>query len=101
MECRAPGKQYRGDPRHYVVRYEELVLDPVKVLSGLSCFLGCDFDMKMVEGYSEKVGSIVRDPTHPLSRRVSEPILLTADTKFRELFSSAEQDYILSHLGRW
>jgi Sulfotransferase family len=33
--------QYRGDPRHYVVRYEELVLDPAKVLSGLCGFLGC------------------------------------------------------------
>jgi hypothetical protein len=29
-------------------------------------FLGCDFDVKMVEDYSEKAVSIVRDPTHPL-----------------------------------
>jgi Sulfotransferase domain len=36
--------QYRGDPRRYVVRYEELVLDPAKVLSGLCGFLGCDFE---------------------------------------------------------
>jgi len=52
-------------PQHYLVRYEELVSDPGKVLKGLSGFLGCDFDVKMVEDYSEKAVSIVRDPTHP------------------------------------
>jgi hypothetical protein len=31
--------QYRGDPQHYLVRYEELVSDPGKVLKGLCGFL--------------------------------------------------------------
>jgi hypothetical protein len=91
--------QYRGDPRHCLVCYEELVSDPVKVLSGLCGFLGCDFDMKMVEDYSEKVVSIVRDPTNPLVSGPLGPILNTADTKFRELFSPAEQDFILKGLS--
>ncbi len=91
--------RYRGDPRHYLVCYEELVSDPVKVLSGLCGFLGCDFDMKMVEDYSEKLVSIVRDPTNPLASGPLGPIINTAGTKFRELFSPAEQDFILSSLN--
>jgi hypothetical protein len=90
--------QYRGDPQHYLVRYEELVSDPGKVLKGLCGFLGCDFDVKMVEDYSEKAVSIVRDPTHPLVSGPLGQILNTTDTKFRDLFSPAEQDFILSSL---
>ena len=91
--------QYRGDPRHYMVCYEELVSDTVKVLTGLCGFLGSDFDMKMVENYSEKAVSIVRDPAHPLVSGPQGQILNTADSKFRDLFSPAEQNFILSNLN--
>ncbi|MDQ6704113.1 MAG: sulfotransferase [Pseudomonadota bacterium] len=92
--------QYRGNPRHYLVRYEELVSDPVQILSGLCGFLGCDFDKKMVEGHSEKVSDLIRG-TEPWKTADVGPLRNTADTKFRKIFSSAWQDYILRHIERW
>jgi hypothetical protein len=92
--------QYRGDPRHYMIRYEELVSDPVRILSGLCGFLGCDFDKQMIADSSEKAGDLILD-IEPWKRANVGPIRNTADTKFRELFSSEQQDYIFSHLERW
>jgi len=92
--------QYREDPQHYLVRYEELISDPVKVLSGLCEFLGCDFDPKMVENYSEKAANLIRE-TEPWKQGNLGPIRNNTDTKFQELFSPEQQEYIRNHLERW
>lgn len=90
--------KYREDLRHCFVRYEELVSDPAKILSGLCGFLGCDFDEKMLTEHSEKVSSLILG-NKPWQAATAGPIRRdTADSKFRAIFNSELQDYILRHL---
>lgn len=88
---------YREDPKHYIVSYEELVSSPVKILSEICGFLGCVFDEKMVADRSEKANNLIRD-IEPWKRAAMGPILNTSNTKFKEIFSSVQQDYILHKL---
>lgn len=92
--------RYRGDPRHYLLRYEDLVSDPIKVLSGVCEFLDCDFDEKMVTDYSRQASRLILE-TEPWKKSTAGPIRNTRDTKFRELFSASEQKYILSNVVRF
>jgi hypothetical protein len=89
--------QYRGDPQHYFVRYGDLISDPVKTLSGLCAFLGCEFDERMVSDHSRKAKELICE-TEPWKKSATGPIVDTQNTKFKEIFSSTWQDYILRHL---
>jgi len=91
---------YQEDPRHYIVRYEELVSDPVRTLAGLCTFLRCEFDDNMVKHYSDRGGELIRESEHWKKDAVG-PIRNTSNTKFKSIFDTEWQDYILRHIDQF
>ena len=51
------GLAWRGDPRYFEVRYEDLVHDPETTLRHVCSFLGVTFDAQMLEHHKVKGGS--------------------------------------------
>lgn len=92
--------KYRGDPRHYLVSYEDLVSEPTKVLIELCNFLGCEFDERMVQNFSEKTGELIRE-IEAWKKETAGPIRNTKNTKFNKIFNREWQDYILSHIEQF
>ena len=92
--------QYRGDPKHYFVKYEELISEPVKTLQGLCSFLGCEFEHNMIEDQSEKFSKLIRDD-EPWKSENLGPIRRTTNSKFGEIFSPKWQEYIVCQLDQY
>jgi hypothetical protein len=91
--------KYHGDPRHYFVKYEELISEPVRILRSLCGFLGYAFDEKMLHDQTETFGKLVRDNEPWKSENIGP--LRNATSKFRELFSPKWQEYILCQLDKY
>lgn len=85
-------------PNHILIRYENLVADPEKVLSQLCTFLGLEFDAVMLTAYGQTARKVVR-PDETWKASVGAPIKSANGKKFYELFNPEEQDYILEKLS--
>jgi|GEM_PF-6085282 len=60
------GIRFRGNPRYYEVRYEELVLDAERALKGLMDFLEEDYDPNMLNYHKAGKGNPLNYASTPL-----------------------------------
>jgi Sulfotransferase family len=93
-------EKYRGDPGHYFVKYEELIMEPAETLRGLCDFLGCAFTENMLRIQPETLGKLIRDD-EPWKNENKGPIRNTLNSKFTEIFSPKWQEYIHCQLDKY
>jgi amino acid adenylation domain-containing protein len=58
--------------RQYLVRFEELVNSPQRILEGVAAFLGLPYDARMHDPYGQDQQTLMTDPVHPLARMLGD-----------------------------
>jgi protein-tyrosine sulfotransferase len=92
------GLRFRGDPRYFEVRYEELVANPRETLIGLFEFLGEPFDARMLEHHGEQGAS--RDPQFfPQNAEATEPVYAHAVDRWQRDLSPEELQLVEREAG--
>lgn len=87
-------QRHARDPRHVVIRYDELVRDSRDVLRTLCGRLGLPFEVSMLD-YSQAAGQVLgRDARNAWRTDVLGPLRNTHLIKYRELFTRSEQKSI-------
>jgi hypothetical protein len=95
--CVKLSSRYMGLPRHFLVRYEDLVSDPESTLRRLCPFLDLEFEVEMRDGYRQAAGRLIRE-AEPWKKDVAGPIVNANGTKFQSLFDEAQKRHILRRL---
>jgi hypothetical protein len=91
-------RRYINQPNHTLVRYEDLVANPEKVLRKLCEFIGVEFSETMLEDYRDVAKQLIRD-REKWKAPVSGKIQSTNSQKFYQVFDEAQQQYILDRLS--
>lgn len=92
--------QFRGYPHHHFVLYEKLVKEPESTLRKICEFLGCDYDHRMVNDYSQEASTLIQN-NEPWKADNFSGIRMTGNTKFVELFDQQQQQCIQKTLKQW
>jgi hypothetical protein len=87
---------YMGGENHKLIRYEQLVQQPQPVLEALCQFIQVDFEIKMLTGYGELTGTVVKN--EPWKSDVSKPIQSTNKIKSKKYLDEAQRQTILSEI---
>lgn len=82
---------------HLFVRYEKLVTDTAGTLKRICNFVQLDYDMDMLEKYSDVSGVY----NSPWFDSLHAPIKNQDNTKFFEIFTPAQQQHILEIVNRF
>lgn len=85
----------RADPAHHVVRYEQLVEDPPRVLRELCAFLRLPFSEAMLQ--REEAARQVVLPFEEWKQGAGRPIARPA-SRFAEVFTPEQQAYVRARL---
>ena len=85
-------------PNHLSVSYEKLVANPRLPLIEICEFLSIDFDEAMLQQRSSASKQIITK-NEPWKTAVSQPIANANGTKFSQLFSEAQRQYIRDRLS--
>jgi len=87
------GLRFRGNPRYYEVKYEDLVLDTEKTLHGLTDFIDEEFDPKMLEYWGESENNFLGYGSQPVfsssigkwrDNKLDSSLLRTLDLMLRD-----------------
>jgi hypothetical protein len=92
--------QFRENPAHHFVCYEELVSEPEKILRDVCRFLGCDYTNDMIRCYGNAAEKLVQS-NEPWKNGNFTGIRVTSDTKFLELFNDVQRQYIQDNIIEW
>ena len=86
------GLRYRGDPRYYELRYEDLVDDDEKTLKGLFDFIGEPWEPSILEYHRGRDGS--RDATkNALHPGIHKPITRSSEGRWRKDLSAERRKF--------
>ena len=91
--------KYQNDEAHYIVRYEELALNPTKTLEDICAFLGCRFDQKMISEQEEAASSLI-EPQETWKSGSRKRLAGVSPSKFYELFDAEQRAYIEAAVGK-
>jgi hypothetical protein len=94
--CVELSSRYAGLPRHFLVRYEDLVSEPQSTLRRLCRFMGLEFEAEMLDDYGPASERLIRE-TEPW-KVVAGPIVSANGTKFHSLFDEGQKRHILRRL---
>jgi len=91
-------RRYLKDPDHALVRYEDLVTEPGKVLEALCAFIGVAFDEQMLADYAQQAGRLVlADETWKAG---ADRAIENANAgKFYQVFDEDQQQRVRQRLG--
>ena len=93
--CLRETKRLSASPDHHAVRYESLVADPKTTLEETCGFLDLRFDPAMIE----RRGELKRTPgPHSGRSAMYREKVLTDTSRFKTVFSAAQQAYVLERL---
>lgn len=92
--------RYRGKSQHYFVFYEKLVKEPENTLREICKFLGCEYDHRMVNNFSQEAATLIQN-NEPWKADNFSRIRETSNTKFVSIFDQQQQQYILKMLKQW
>lgn len=92
----AESLRWIDDPRHRLVRYEDLVAAPQLVLHQVLGFLGCADDPRLWERYTRAASELIL-PDEPWKRGNLEPIALRR--RFEATFDAVQQRRIRERLS--
>jgi hypothetical protein len=82
---------------HYLVRYEQLIVNPKPVLVDLCFFLGVPFDESMLSNYPVSAKHLILKQEQWKSS-VFEPINPNGRSKFNGFLNEEQRKYILAHI---
>ena len=92
------GLRYRGDPRYYELRYEDLIRDDETTLKGLFAFVGEPWEPSILDYHRNRDGS--RDATkNALHPGIHKPITKTSEGRWRKDLSKEEMDVFKKSAG--
>ncbi len=89
---------HKNRPSHKLVTYEELVAQPRAVLTGLCDFIQVHFEDEMLREHAEASAQLVTDD-EPWKAGVGGALHSANGTKFRKVFDSGQQQYVLGRLA--
>ncbi|MEO1299821.1 MAG: sulfotransferase, partial [Cyanobacteria bacterium J06636_16] len=89
---------YASRGNHAIVRYEHLLQNPASVLQKVCRFIGLSYSDELLERRSLTTNKIVKR-REVWKDDVAKPIQSNHSKKFRSLFSSDEQQYILTKVS--
>jgi hypothetical protein len=92
------GRPYLKKPNHILVRYETLVENPELILRELCDFMETSFYPSMLKDYGKMAQKVVLK-NEAWKATVCQPISNANSTKFYQLFSPEQQQYILDQLS--
>jgi hypothetical protein len=96
--CVKLAARYVDLPRHFLVRYEDLVSDTESTLRRLCRFLDIEFEGEMVGGYGSAAERLIRE-AEPWKKNVAGPVVNANGTKFHSLFDATQKRHILRRLN--
>ncbi|MEM8719524.1 MAG: sulfotransferase [Cyanobacteria bacterium P01_G01_bin.39] len=82
-------------PNHFVVRYENLLTDPLTVLARICEFMDLPFEASMLENRVNSVSNLIRTREH-WKQSVNENLRQSNCDKFYRIFNPSQQEYILT-----
>jgi hypothetical protein len=88
---------YRQESQHLIVRYENLVMEPVACLQRICSFLQIDFTNLMLENYGEYADRLALNSSRSVDKK---GIVNNHSDKFREIFDLSQQADILEQLSQ-
>ena len=92
------GLRYRGDPRYYELRYEDLIEDDEKTLKALFEFVGEAWEPAILEYHRGRGGS--RDATkNALHPGIHKPITRSSEGRWRKDLSKEEAEVFKKSAG--
>jgi hypothetical protein len=95
----AAGLRWRGDPRYFEVRYEDLVRDREATLRELMLCLGLEWEPALLD--HDKVKSASRDATRfPQNPEANRPVYSSAIGRWQTDLSAAEKAAVERRAGR-
>jgi hypothetical protein len=89
-------KKYLTHPRHFFISYEELLEYKEKILEKVCEFLGVSFSLEMIDSFMSEAQKLVGEKEKWKAANISGR---SPGSKFSSIFSSNEQEYILSEIG--
>jgi hypothetical protein len=92
------GRPYYHKPNHILVRYEKLVENPESILRELCDFIETSFNPIMLEDYGKTAEKVILK-NEAWKASVAQPINNANSTKFYQLFTQEQQQYILNNLS--
>jgi Sulfotransferase family len=85
-------------PNHFLVKYEELVANPAKVLADLCQFMGVSYEESMLQKRTSVASSLIREREY-WKKSVSENLHKASSSKFERVFDTNQRQYILKQLA--
>jgi len=82
---------------HYIIRYEELVVNPKSALVALCDFIDVPYEEKMLLDYPTVAGQLILK-AEKWKASVNEPIRAAGKRKFDNYLNEEQRKYILAHL---
>ena len=94
--CNSITKLYYNNPQHFIVKYEDLLVDKILVLKACCDFIEVAYDNTMTKNYkSEALKLGLNMPWHDrIDREIKPPVA----PKYNQVFRQSEIDYILDKL---
>lgn len=92
----------RNSPRHFLVKYEELIGNPLRVISGVCNFLGVEFPTEPIKQTVLGGRFVEKLYAEPSQKGVSTPIEVKKDLskvyRYDEVITSRERNFIVWRL---
>jgi len=82
-----------GQPNHKLVRYEELIRDPQKVLNELCAFVGIPFEPSMLTEYAKRADDLIQEG-EAWKSSVRGPIWREQPRRFREYLDEGQRQHV-------
>ena len=90
--------KYVNKSNHILVKYEELLDDPKKILGEICKFMGIEYDGKMLVNYQEKAANLSLNL--PWHKGIERDIKTSNVHKYHKIFNRNEIRYILDKIKR-
>jgi hypothetical protein len=91
-------RRYLHQPRHCMVRYEQLVENPALELPKLCQFMGVDFQQRMLKDYQVAAQQVTL-AVEPWKAAATKPIAKAKSEKFYQVFDATQREYILQRVS--
>ena len=86
-------QKHAGQPGHVLIRYEELLADPEKVLNHLCQFIGIPFESSMLTEYARRADDLIYEG-EAWKSSVREPIWREQPRRFREYLDEGQRQHV-------
>lgn len=97
-EAKLISHKYANNPRHILVKYEDILENKVKKLEELCHFMGIDYDGKMLVNYQEKAAKLSLNL--PWHKGIERDVKSSNVHKYHKIFTRNEIRYILDKIQR-